>query len=113
MTQVWMKSRQSGGQFSRSSERNAMADTISQVAENVLKTLGMWRLPVNPFEIAKQERIILAPGTYGEQFDARIEYLPDERRFVIYYKAVARSDGRIRFSLGHELGHYYLEHHQD
>lgn len=90
-----------------------MADPISLAAENVLRLLGMWRLPVDPFAIAKEERIVLSPGTYGNRFDARIEYLPDERRFVIYYRVTCRNEGRIRFSIGHELGHYYLDVHRD
>ena len=90
-----------------------MANAISQAAENVLKLLGKWRLPVDPFAIANDEGIILSPGVYGDRFDARIEYLPDERRFVIYYKLAGRNQGRIRFSIGHELGHYYLEEHRD
>ena len=61
-------------------------DLAAERSEEVLRTLGMWRVPVDPLAIAKEEGIELAPGRYGRQFDARIEYLPAIRRFVIYYQ---------------------------
>lgn len=90
-----------------------MANEIAKMAEEVLKSLEMWRLPVDPFAIAKEERILLAPGMYGDGFDARIEYFPLHRRFGIYYRDTGRTVGRIKFSLGHELGHFYLPEHRD
>ena len=90
-----------------------MADEIVKTAEDVLKALDQWRLPVDPFAIAREEKILLAPGTYGEGFDARIEYFPSDRRFGIYYREMGRTPGRIRFSLGHELGHFYLPEHRE
>ena len=76
-------------------------DLAAERSEEVLRTLGMWRVPVDPLAIAKEEGIELAPGTYGRRFDARIEYLPVIRRFVIYYQepGPGRTDGRVRFSL--------------
>lgn len=89
-----------------------MPDAIAKAAEEVLHLLGMWRLPVDPLAIAKEERIILSPGPFQDGFDARVEYYPDYRRFAIYYRNVGRPAGRINFSLGHELGHYYLPDHR-
>jgi hypothetical protein len=75
----------------------------------------MWRLPVNPFAIVQEEGIELAPGQYGPRFDARIEYIARAKTFILYYKTVShgRTAGRVRFSLSHELGHYYLPSHRD
>jgi IrrE N-terminal-like domain len=73
----------------------------------------MWRLPVDPFAIAREERILLGPGLYGDGFDARIEYFASYRRFGIYYRELGRTSGRVRFSLGHELGHFYLPQHRE
>jgi len=89
-------------------------DLAAERSEEVLRTLGMWRVPVDPLAIAKEEGIELAPGMYGQRFDARIEYLPVIRRFVIYYQepGPGRTDGRVRFSLAHELGHFYLPDHR-
>lgn len=86
-----------------------------EIATDVLAVLGMWRLPVDPFDIAKEEGIELVPGYFGEGFDARIEYLKEVERFAIYYQEPGggRIDGRVRFSISHELGHYYLPHHRE
>jgi len=79
-------------------------------AVKVLKDLELWNLPVDPKQIAKLEGIQLVEGAYGEDFDARIEFLPSIQKFAIFYQGVGsgRPEGRVNFSLAHELGHYYL-----
>lgn len=92
-----------------------MTDPVSDLSKDVLQTLNRWKVPVDPFDIAKDEGIELAPGTYGKGFDARIEYLPAVKRFVIYYRlpGPGRPEGRVRFSIGHELGHFYIPEHRE
>jgi len=70
---------------------------------------------VDPKAIAQEEGIILDPGDHGDGFDGRIEFLLPERRFVIYYQAeyAQVAEVRVRFSLAHELGHFYLESHRE
>ena len=63
-----------------------MPDPIRQMAETVLHDLGMWRLPVDPLQITKEEGIELASSDYGLGFDARIEYFHEFDRFGIYYR---------------------------
>lgn len=91
-----------------------MIDCCAGQAKEVLEALDMWRVPVDPFAIAKEEGIELAPGLYGRHFDARIEYLRDVDTFVIYFQEAeeGRPEGRVRFSIAHELGHYYLPDHR-
>jgi len=83
---------------------------IEHHAESVLRTLDMWRLPVDPFSIAREEEIELAPGEFGSGFDGRIKYLREIDSFVIHYADVApgRGRGRVKFTLAHELAHFYL-----
>lgn len=83
---------------------------ISTHAEDVLKALELWKLPVDPMAIAKREGIELAPGEYSDNFDGRIKYLREVDTFSLAYRhaAYGRSEGRVRFSVAHELGHYYL-----
>ena len=83
---------------------------IDHHATSVLKALDMWKLPVDPFGIAREEEIELAPGEFGPAFDGRIKYLREIDSFVIHYADVApgRSRGRVRFTLAHELAHFYL-----
>jgi hypothetical protein len=87
---------------------------IEALAKKHLIALDMWRLPVNPLAIAKEEGIELAPGRYGEKFDARIKFVRTAKTFILFYKEAGYgpTEGRVRFSIGHELGHYYLPHHR-
>lgn len=91
-----------------------MASSSAELAESVLKSLGLWRLPVDPFEVVKREGIFLAEDEYPLGFDARIEYFPNGNKFGIFYATAGglRTPGRVRFSIGHELGHYYIPEHQ-
>jgi Zn-dependent peptidase ImmA (M78 family) len=91
-----------------------MATLASDLAKDVLQTHERWKLPVDPFAIAKDEDIQLAPGDYGEGFDARIEFVPEVKRFVIYYRSESegRPKGRVNFSIAHELGHFFIPSHR-
>ncbi|GIW88278.1 MAG: hypothetical protein KatS3mg108_2602 [Isosphaeraceae bacterium] len=88
---------------------------IENFAKSTLIALDMWRLPVNPFAIVKEEGIELAPGRYGPKFDARIEFVGAERAFILYYRTAqhGRTESRVRFSLAHELAHFYLPSHRE
>ncbi|WZO97338.1 ImmA/IrrE family metallo-endopeptidase [Isosphaeraceae bacterium EP7] len=88
---------------------------IEAYAASILKAHGLYKLPVDPFEIAKNERIRLAPGIFGGRFDARLEFHRKKGRFLLLYadKRTGRTEGRIHFTIGHELGHYYLEEHKE
>jgi hypothetical protein len=88
---------------------------IEDVAGGVLHNLGFYLLPIDPREIARQEEILLAPGHYGGCFDGRIEYRRLLKSFIIFYahEGPGRNEGRVNFSLGHELGHFYLKEHRN
>lgn len=92
-----------------------MTVPIHDIAKDVLQTLNRWKVPVDPFELAKLEGIELAPGDYGVGFDARIEFVPSVQRFFIYYSeaGIGRTEGRVHFSLAHELGHFYIPEHRE
>jgi hypothetical protein len=87
---------------------------IEAYAASILKDHGLYKLPVDPIEIAKREGIRLAPGSYGGRFDGRLEFHRKQGRFLLFYAdgRTGRTEGRIRFTIGHELGHYYLEEHR-
>jgi hypothetical protein len=92
-----------------------MLTASAQLAEKVLRTFNLWRLPVRPLEIAAQEGIVVHSGFFGEGFDARIEYYRSLQGFCIYHAEPGgwRTEGRARFSLAHELGHFYLPAHRE
>ena len=87
---------------------------IESRAEQILEDLDLFRLPIDPFAIAKKEKIKLAPGSYDGCFDARLEFHSSKRRFLLFYadETTGRTEGRIHFTIGHELGHFYLCEHR-
>lgn len=88
--------------------------SIEKLCEDVRETWGCATTPVDLNRIAGAEGIELAPGDYGPRFHGRLEYLLDEHLFVLYYPAafLTASQVRIRFTIAHELGHYYLPDHR-
>ena len=86
---------------------------IENLAEYVLSTYRL-KIPVELERICAEEGILLAPGRYSPSFHGRIEFIPDHRVFVIYYPEPLHDHypGRVRFSLSHELGHYFIEEHR-
>lgn len=81
-------------------------------AHDVLKNLEISSLPVNPFavadrkDIAYQEKSSLQPGISGclmKVGDA----------FGILYSSRFASEGFKRFTVAHELGHYFLPGHTE
>ena len=91
---------------------------IEQVASDVLTAHEVRSLPVDLAAIAKAEGIALLPGDYDGCFDGRIEYRrkPEGGSFYLFHAGAqsgVRTPGRVRFSIGHELGHYFLPEHRD
>lgn len=92
-------------------------EEIEQFAQEVLLAHELEALPVDPYLIARLEKIALLPGRYDDCFDGRIEYhrRATGGRFVLFYAEAAprvRPEGRVRFSVAHELGHFYLPQHR-
>lgn len=83
-----------------------------QRAQNLLRELGISELPVDPEAIAARHDIIVeakpdtAPGVSGM-------LLRHGDTFGILYGTHIESEGFRRFSIAHELGHYFLDGHID
>jgi hypothetical protein len=88
---------------------------IERVAEDVLTGYDCGAPPIDVFGIAREEGIELGPGNYGDDFSGRIEYHRDVGKFFLFHPdpETARHPARVRFSVGHELGHYFLDHHRE
>ena len=83
-----------------------------QKAEAFLRENGIDGLPVDPFAIAASREIVVkpkadaAPGVSGM-------LLRHGDTFGILYATHIPSEGFQRFSVAHELGHYFLDGHID
>ena len=68
---------------------------------------------VEPETILQRNDITLSFGQYEDAFDGMLEY--DGESFHVYanLQRLRSSDsGRARFTLGHELGHFYIDDHR-
>lgn len=87
-------------------------EMASRQAERLVRDLGITALPVDPFAIAEQHGIVVqvkptaTPGVSG--FLMKVG-----DQFGIMYATHIQNDGFIRFSVAHELGHYFLPGHPD
>ena len=87
---------------------------IEEEASQVQAAMGEQTPPIDVLGIAREEDILLAPGAYGGEFEGRIEYHRGKGKFLLLYpqQGGTRGPSRIRFSVAHELGHYYLPEHR-
>ena len=73
--------------------------------------------PVDPYVLARLERIRLLPGNYDGCFDGRIECrgAGAQAKFYLLYepRGPRRPEGKVRFSVAHELAHFFLPSHRD
>jgi hypothetical protein len=81
-------------------------------AEAFLREEGIESLPVDPFAIASSQDIIVKPKPDA---DAGVSgmLLRHGDVFGILYATHIQSEGFQRFSIAHELGHYFLDGHID
>jgi len=88
---------------------------IEKLAEDIRNTFSCKHPPVDVLKIAEEEGILLAPGNFGPDFCGRIEFHRPEGKFILFYPETVyqSSQARARFSIGHELGHYYIPEHRD
>ncbi len=83
-----------------------------RTAEEVTKRYEFTALPICPFTIAEKSDIVVqekdsdAPGVSG--FLMRVG-----NTFGIQYAQHIKNEGFIRFTIAHELGHYFLPGHPD
>jgi Zn-dependent peptidase ImmA (M78 family) len=86
---------------------------IAELAEEVADS-HCPGLRVDPVKIIEANDITLSFGQYADAFDGLLEY--QHGRFHIYSNLDRVEDPnapRARFTLGHELGHYYINEHRN
>lgn len=70
--------------------------------------------PITITDLIRSEGISLSYNDYGPYFDGMLEYA--KGRFHIYcnlYYSRTPESGRARFTLAHELGHYFIDSHRN
>ena len=69
---------------------------------------------VDPEAILRALGITVSFGNYGDAFDGMLEC--DNGRFHVFCntdRGSSRGSSRSRFTLGHELGHYFIDEHRN
>lgn len=94
-------------------------DKAARTADELVARLEM-NPPIDPLAIAATERQLLRVGgcNLGNRYDGKLEYVRSKRLFLLFYNTkydVGMAEGdhhpRTRFSISHELGHFFIEHH--
>ena len=84
----------------------------SLVAEEIIKGLGITKLPIDPIAIARGREIeVEAKPTQDRGVSGMLIRVGNE--FAIAYATHLDNEGFQNFSVGHELGHYFLPGHVD
>lgn len=81
-------------------------------AERLLDELGKNVLPIDPFVIAEDHDIIVK----SEEFENPAVFgclIKAGDNFGIIYSTRIKNEGFIRFTVAHELGHYFLSGHME
>ena len=89
-------------------------DEIEELAEGLVELTEAPSPPIDLRAIARLERpaVRIRAGHYAAAFDGHIRY--HKGRFVILYntKHGTERTPRVRFTIGHELGHFFLDQHR-
>ncbi|MBF9036830.1 ImmA/IrrE family metallo-endopeptidase [Rhodobacterales bacterium HKCCE2091] len=83
-----------------------------QRGEKVAQEHGFTAFRVDPFEIAENEDIVVEAKDPGKEGVSGCIVFNDDGVGIIYSTHV-KSQGFRRFTVGHELGHFYLDGHPE
>jgi len=87
-----------------------------QEAENqaklVIKEFNVTSLPVCPFRIARERDIVVEPKDSNKPGVSGF-FIKVGNMFGIQYATHIKNEGFIRFTIAHELGHYFLPEHPE
>lgn len=84
----------------------------SLAAEQIVKGLGVTKFPVDPKEIARGRGIeVVAKAIADDGVSGMLVRYGNE--FAIAYATHLENEGFENFSVGHELGHYFLPGHAE
>lgn len=94
-------------------------EKAARTADELIARLKM-KPPINPLAVAATERDFLRTGgcDLGARYDGKLEYIRSRRLFLLYYNTKydaglpeGQHHPRTLFSISHELGHFFVDHH--
>lgn len=86
---------------------------IASLAETVAET-HCPNLPVQPSVILKAKRLTISHEAYGDTFDGLLEHRDGQFHVFCNLDRVGSPDSaRARFTLAHELGHFFIDEHRN
>lgn len=100
-------------------DQNARDAALAK-GEEIAKVNGFTRCPVDPFVVIRSEgdQIHAEGDDFRDSFDGRLSY--HNGRFLLVYNTRYNEWARngtnhpkVRFTVAHELGHYYLDRHRE
>ncbi|GGA32981.1 hypothetical protein GCM10011498_37770 [Amylibacter cionae] len=80
--------------------------------EQVASQFGFETLPIDPFKVAEDEAIVVEAKKPDREGMSGCIVFNDDGVGIIYATHI-RSEGFRRFTVAHELGHYFLEGHPE
>lgn len=82
-------------------------EKIEELTHNILVQYDMLKIPVDVVKIANSIGIEVYETNLKNEISGAIKYDKDEKIFSILINKI-NSDKRKRFTIAHELGHYFL-----
>jgi Zn-dependent peptidase ImmA (M78 family) len=82
------------------------------IAESLVKKMEIQQLPVSPYAIAEKYNILIEPKESDESGVSGF-LIQTGNNFGIGYATNIKNEGFIRFTIAHELGHYFLPEHPE
>jgi len=87
-------------------------DDIAELAED-LGNRFLIKGKVNLERIARSENISFIKGNYGNHFLGQLVHYSEQFYIILNNDLLGKSEsGRIRFTIAHELGHYFIDAHR-
>ncbi len=94
-------------------------ELVGKLADEMAEHLELVA-PIDPFEVIRREHPLLVAGgrDFGDRYDGKLKYNKEKKRFLLFYNTKydrwqepGTNHPRTRFSICHELGHYFIDAH--